>query len=257
MIYSQELPKEVRVRLLRLKKAICEKFTESNWEEMGLVVGCKQIINSEDRLYRSLSFGDPDYEGHVISVLERIARKDIGLIAEVEQYVLNKWSLEDCGDVYAGGMLCRPTVFSIPNEPIDSNLIALMIPFSAEFDLVTTAIKGVSSECGMICERADDIWRDFTIIQDVFSLIYRARIVICDFSNKNPNVFYEAGIAHTLGRAVIPLARSVSDIPFDLRHHRHLIYLPNEQGIDQMKFELKSRIKTLLVNAGNVPGRSR
>ena len=246
MIYSQELPKEVRIRLLRLKKAICEKFTESNWEEMGLVVGCKQIINSEDRLYRSLSFGDPDYEGHVISVLERIARTDVGLIDEVEKYVLNKISSDNLGDIYTEGVICKPTVFSIPTEPVDPKLIALMIPFSAEFDLITRAIKGVSIECGMTCERADDIWKDSTIIQDVFSLIYRARIVICDFSTKNPNVFYEAGIAHTLGRAVIPLARSVSDIPFDLRHHRHLIYLPNEQGIDQMKLDLKARIVTLL-----------
>ncbi len=71
-----------------------------------------------------------------------------------------------------------------------------------------------------------------------------------------PNVFYEAGIAHTLGRAVIPLARSTSDIPFDLRHHRHLIYLPNEQGIDQMKVELRARITTLLENGGNAARRS-
>ncbi len=71
-----------------------------------------------------------------------------------------------------------------------------------------------------------------------------------------PNVFYEAGIAHTLGRAVIPLARSTSDIPFDLRHHRHLIYLPNEQGMDQMKVELRARITTLLENGGNAARRS-
>ena len=90
-MYSTELPKDLRYRLLRLKKAICAKFTESNWEEMGLVVGCTQMINSEDRLYRSLSFGDPDYEGHVISVLERIARKDVGLVDEVEKYVMEKF----------------------------------------------------------------------------------------------------------------------------------------------------------------------
>ena len=256
-MYSTELPKDLRYRLLRLKKAICAKFTESNWEEMGLVVGCTQMINSEDRLYRSLSFGDPDYEGHVISVLERIARKDVGLVDEVEKYVMEKFSTESLGDVCVEGLICKPSVFSVPKEPINPKLIALMIPFAAEFEAVTGAIKTASAECGMVCERANDIWEDFTIIQDVFSLIYRARIVVCDFSNKNPNVFYEAGIAHTLGRAVIPMARSVSEIPFDLRHHRHLIYLPNEQGISQMKVELKTRIMKLLENGCIVTGRLR
>lgn len=247
-MYSQELPKELRYRLLRLKEAICEKFTESNWDEMGMVLGCTQIINSEDRLYRSLRFGDPDYEGHVISVLERIARKDVGLVDDVERYVLGKFSFEEIKDVYREGIICKPSAFSLPNEPINPRLIALIIPFNAEFDSVTAGIKNVSNDCGMVCERADDIWNDSTIIQDVFSLIYRARIVICDFSGKNPNVFYEAGIAHTLGRAVIPLAQSMSDIPFDLRHHRHLIYFPNEQGICQMEVDLKARIRTLLGN---------
>ena len=31
-----ELPKEIRLRLLKLKKIIRERFTSSNWEELGL-----------------------------------------------------------------------------------------------------------------------------------------------------------------------------------------------------------------------------
>lgn len=70
-----ELPKEIRQRLLKLKKVISERFTSSNWEELGLYLGCTQIINSENRLYQSLYWGDNDYDGHVISVLEKIAQK--------------------------------------------------------------------------------------------------------------------------------------------------------------------------------------
>lgn len=53
------LSQELRFRLLRLKKAICERFNESHWRELGLYTGCTEIINGEDRLYRSLSFNDP------------------------------------------------------------------------------------------------------------------------------------------------------------------------------------------------------
>jgi len=240
------LPQDLRFRLLRLKKAICERFNESHWHELGPYVGCTEIIDGEDRLYRSLSFGDPDYPGHVISILEKVAKLDVAKIDEIEKYVLSNFSIEELGDAYLDGIICKPIAFAPPQEKQDPKLIALMIPFSADFDLIAKAIKQTAETCGMACVRANDIWEDSTIIQDVFSLIYRAKIVICDLSGKNPNVFYEAGIAHTLGRNVIPLARSVSDIPFDLRHHRHLIYLPNQQGISEMQAELANRIKTLL-----------
>ncbi|MCT7486360.1 hypothetical protein N5T98_04880 [Aliarcobacter cryaerophilus] len=64
-----------------------------------------------------------------------------------------------------------------------------------------------------MCKRADDIWEDHTFIQDIFSLIYKSKIVIVDFTGKNPNVMYETGIAHTLGKIVI---QNLADI----QHHR-------------------------------------
>ena len=102
-----------------------------------------------------------------------------------------------------------------------------MMPFAAEFKGVYAAIKTAVSACGLDYKRADDIWEHHAIIQDVVNLIARARIVICDCSNRNPNVFYEAGIAHSIGKEVILITQSESDIPFDLQHIRHVRYLNN------------------------------
>jgi hypothetical protein len=82
-------------------------------------------------------------------------------------------------------------------------------------------------------------------VQDIFELIYRSSIVIVDFSGRNPNVFYEAGIAHTLGKNVIPITQSIDDIPFDLRHHRVLKYLNNSEGLQELKRSLEKRLKVL------------
>lgn len=246
MTVSQGLSKEIRYRLVRLKKVICAKFTESDWRELGLLADCTQIIEDDDRLLRSLFFGDNDYETRVISVLEKIAQKNTLLVDEIEAFVSREYPSEYRETFSVDKMICNPSIFSIPKEAPDPKLIALMIPFAAEFEPVSAAIKEAACECGMTCKRAKDIWKNSEIIQDVFSLIYRARIVICDFSSKNPNVFYEAGIAHTLGRKVIPLAQNAQDIPFDLVQHRHLIYFPNEQGVENMKDELAKRIRTLM-----------
>ena len=55
----------------------------------------------------------------------------------------------------------------------------------------------------------------------------------------------EAGIAHTLGKAVIPLAQHDTDIPFDLRHIRFLKYLNNNEGLVDLSEKLKERLQTL------------
>lgn len=139
-----------------------------------------------------------------------------------------------------------PSVFDIPDETMDDYLVSVMMPINMSFDNVLTAIRKSCAKVGMKCLRADDIWEDSTIIQDIVNLICCSSIVVVDFSGKNPNVFYETGIAHTLGKNVIPIAQSIEDVPFDLRPHRVLIYLNNVEGLGDLSNRLESRLKTLI-----------
>ncbi|MFN9147783.1 MAG: hypothetical protein ACK5VS_07330, partial [Hyphomonadaceae bacterium] len=139
----------------------------------------------------------------------------------------------------------RPKVFKIEeHESVNDKLVSVMMPFSAEFDCVYAAIKSSTDALALNCRRVDEVWDDPTIIQDVVNLIDRSHLVVCDCTGRNPNVFYEAGIAHTLGREVILLSQSIGDIPFDLRHLRVLTYLPNEQGLSRLSTALSERIAT-------------
>ena len=119
------------------------------------------------------------------------------------------------------------------------------MPFGPAFDNFYAAIRYSAQSAGMTCQRADQIWEADEVIQDIFSLIYRSGIVICDFTGKNPNVFYEAGIAHTLGRSVVPIAQSEHDVPFDLKHRRYLKYLNNDEGLRDLVARLTPRLLTL------------
>ncbi len=141
----------------------------------------------------------------------------------------------------------RPSVFNIPeHETIDPNLVSVMMPFSPGFADVYGAIQAAAAAVGLQTNRADNVWEHHTVIQDVVNLIDRARIVVCDLTGKNPNVFYEAGIAHTLGRQVIMITQSEHDVPFDLRHHRFLPYLPNGEGLAALTENLRARMATLI-----------
>ena len=135
-----------------------------------------------------------------------------------------------------------PDVFRIPDKSVESNVLSVMMPFESKFSGTYTAIRNVCARLGIDCKRADDIWDNSILIQDVFDLIFTSKAVITDFTDRNPNVFYETGVAHTLGKVVIPITQSVGDIPFDLRHHRALTYLSNAEGLLKLEQDLQKKL---------------
>jgi hypothetical protein len=141
----------------------------------------------------------------------------------------------------------RPSVFTIPeHEKIDPVLVSAMMPFDASFAAVFDGLKAAAAAAELRCRRADDIWENPSIIADIVSLIDRSRVVICDCTGRNPNVFYEIGIAHTLGREVILITQNEGDIPFDLRHLRYVKYLDNKEGLAALTTTLQARLSALV-----------
>ncbi len=141
----------------------------------------------------------------------------------------------------------RPSVFSISeHEKIEPSLVSVMMPFDASFMQVYDVLQKIAQGVGLRCRRADEIWENPAIIQDIVSLIDRSRAVICDCTGRNPNVFYEIGIAHTLGRDVILITQNPADIPFDLRHLRFLSYLNNAEGRLALGEALEARLTDMV-----------
>jgi hypothetical protein len=121
-----------------------------------------------------------------------------------------------------------------------------MMPFDKSFDPVFSTIQSAIREHALTCRRADDIWENSAIIQDVVSLIDKSLIVICDCSKRNSNVFYEIGIAHTLGRNVLLISQSKDDIPFDLQHIRFIHYSNSEEGLRDLASRIQERVGNIV-----------
>jgi nucleoside 2-deoxyribosyltransferase len=128
---------------------------------------------------------------------------------------------------------------------LDEGLISAMMPFSPDFKDIRDVIKSACASLGLKLQAADDIWVNSVIIEDIFKLIETSSIVIVDFTNKNPNVMYETGVAHALRKEVIPISQSLDDVPFDLKHHRVLLYENNTEGRKKLQTQLVDRIKTI------------
>ena len=139
-----------------------------------------------------------------------------------------------------------PTVFVVPPGQPTPDQVAVMMPFGAAFNNVWNTLEAAAEQGGWTCLRADNIWEDSVLINDVVALIARSHVTICDLSGRNANVFYEAGIAHSLGREVILITQAAADVPFDLAHHRYVKYLDNSQGLSALQSAVFGRLQTLM-----------
>jgi hypothetical protein len=147
---------------------------------------------------------------------------------------------------------------SIPAQPIwegrhfpmQRDLCFVLMPFADENDVQRTYFdhikKVVEQRCGMRCERADDIYDISGVMQSVWESISRARFIIAEMTARNPNVFYELGIAHTLGKPVIMITQSMEYVPFDLKHLRCIVYEYKPQKIEAFEEAIYRTVQNLL-----------
>jgi hypothetical protein len=103
--------------------------------------------------------------------------------------------------------------------------VFVLMPFGPEFDDVyQLGIKAACQEAGTYCERLDEQIFHENMLERIYNQISKADILVADMSGRNPNVFYEVGYAHALGKRVILLTNSSEDIPFDLKQYQHIVY---------------------------------
>jgi hypothetical protein len=120
----------------------------------------------------------------------------------------------------------------------------VLMPFSPAFtDIYEFGIKGACADAGAYCERVDEQVFLGSMLDRIYNQISRADIIVADMTGKNPNVFYEVGYAHALGKTTVLLTQSADDIPFDLKHFPHIVY---QQHIKELRTELARRIEHLL-----------
>ena len=120
----------------------------------------------------------------------------------------------------------------------------VLMPFDEAFnDIYKLGIQATANEQGIVAERVDEQSFSETILERIYRQIRDADFIVADMTGRNPNVFYEVGYAHALGKPCTLVTQSVSDIPFDLKHHRHIVY---DASIQKLKAALTREFEWLL-----------
>lgn len=130
---------------------------------------------------------------------------------------------------------------------VNENLCFIIMPFTDKLNpIYESIIKPVIKDLKLECLRADEIFKSKPIIEDIWDNIKKSRFLIADLTERNPNVFYELGLAHALNKEVILMTQDINDVPFDLRHFRIIVYQDSISGADKLKNTLKDFINEQL-----------
>lgn len=121
----------------------------------------------------------------------------------------------------------------------------VVMPFASELKFVYGVIKETVESYGVRCERADESFISSPVMDEVKKRIAGADLVIVDFTGKNPNVYYEAGLADAWKKDWIVLAQASEDMTFDVRHIGSIRY-NNTMGADKsLRADLQKALQAL------------
>ncbi|KYK30240.1 MAG: hypothetical protein AYK19_04680 [Theionarchaea archaeon DG-70-1] len=120
---------------------------------------------------------------------------------------------------------CRADTFKEVSKIDENRICFVLMPFREPFNsyyeqIITKAI--VNS--GLLPLRSDEIFGTKSIVEDIYYYIKKSIVVIAELTTKNPNVLYELGLAHAIGKPVILITQNIDDVPFDLKHLRCIVY---------------------------------
>ncbi len=189
-------------------------------------------------------------EGGLILAKEFSSKHPSSCIILVSQYVAHRWVNEFAGlpnlaFVEKGESAIEDLVYEV-GRIAKTKFAFVCVPFALEYnDFYEVGIKPVITDCGYKCVRANEIEHNKGILNIIYEQIESSHIVIADMTGSNPNIYYEVGYAHALGKEVILLIQQTDDLPFDLRSFNHIVY--NGQ-ITLLKEKLSKRLNGLLNN---------
>jgi hypothetical protein len=115
---------------------------------------------------------------------------------------------------------------------------------------VLEAIKDATKEFGIAAERVDDVESNDRITDRILESIRKAEYVFVDLTLERPNVFWEAGYAHGIGKTPIYIARSGTKLHFDVKDYPIIQF----RNMRELKDGIARRLKGLTSLNNGKPG---
>jgi hypothetical protein len=113
-------------------------------------------------------------------------------------------------------------------------------------EIYENVFKPAIVECGYSCERAK--CKTGSLIKSIIEKLRNARIVLADITDRNPNVFYELGVRHSLSKRTIIVAQANQQAPSDLLGYWFIKYGTTPGRVTQFREEIRRLLNEIEEN---------
>ena len=122
----------------------------------------------------------------------------------------------------------------------DKPHVFVAMPFADSMDdTFHYGIQGAVNAAGMLCERADLSTFTGDVMAWVSERIASSKLLVADLTGANPNVYLEVGYAWGCQIPTVLLVKDPTELKFDVRGRRCLVYKSIAQLEELLKRELK------------------
>jgi hypothetical protein len=212
--------------LLRINERIKRSVSK---EDSSINISVHSNFDS-DRSYLEQKIAE--LSDHLLSSQKRWEEVNHLVLSSHEKNVTNN------GSVSSSDFLANYKI-NDSNIKIDNSLIFVLTPFHADNLTDYQTIMETCKDLKFNVMRGDEELIQGDIFSHILKCIVKSRIVIANLNGRNPNVFYELGIAHSLNKPTILISHVENQIPFDLQSKFIVIYDSQE--------DLASKLRNILL----------
>ena len=140
----------------------------------------------------------------------------------------NKVRILDISDAGMGSEAANERIKQLGKDvkAVASDRCFVMMPYAPPHgDYYSKVYEPAIEKAGLTAVRADaDLFGTGKIMDQIWAGINSAKVLVAELTTRNPNVYYELGLAHALEKPVVLISSNEEDVPFDLQHIRVIYY---------------------------------
>ena len=157
------------------------------------------------------------------TLLEIMAR---GGVERANRGGMELWTLTNGARAVLNSCTVAQRLDDATEVQVDRARVFCVMPFSETWsDTVWRSCIEVAVEGAQLkSKRGDTTLRTGSLIKNVWNQILESGCVVADLSAPNPNVYYELGMAHALGRDIFVMVQKGIDLPADIKGAHYLEY---------------------------------
>jgi hypothetical protein len=141
----------------------------------------------------------------------------------------------------------KPIFGEIPPQTQEKFAFVIMPLRNANLmNIYNTVVKPIVESKNLECRISEDYPTNKELMKVIWKAICQSQVVIAELTGFNPNVMYELGISHTVGKETIMIIDENQKFPFNISHINIIHYQNTLGGYPVLRKKLSDTLDNVL-----------